>query len=96
MTRKMCASLACAMTITGLLLAAPAAMGIEPRTKEQCVTLFHNLNTSGNGHLTIPEAAKNADMLTVLSAPSLWKRGYITQNEFTPLCAGKRNSAQRD
>ena len=78
------------------LLAGPQTSAAEPRTKEQCASLFHELNTSGNGKLTIQEAAKNTDIMTTLSAPSLWTKGYVTEGEFTPLCvtegpAGPRN-----
>jgi hypothetical protein len=78
------------------LLAGPQTLAAEPRTKEQCTTLFHELNTSGDGKLTIQEAAKNSDLMTTLSAPSLWKKGYMTEEEFTPLCATEGPAGPRN
>ena len=76
------------LAVAGTLpLVSRTAAGNEPRTKEQCTALFHQLNTSGNGKLTVTEAARDQDMATVLSAPSIWKNGFLTETEFTPLCA---------
>ncbi len=73
----------------GALLAGPITKADEPRTKQNCTTLFHELNTSKSGRLTIEEASKSRDVMATLDAPSLWKKGYITEDEFTPLCVTK-------
>ena len=75
------------MAMAGSLILCPlVSQSAESRTKEQCSSLFRELNTSGNGHLTMSEASKNKEMATVLSAPSVWKQGYLTEEDFTPLC----------
>ena len=85
--KSMVSVTAVCLTATGSLLLAPQVCnGAETRTKEQCASLFHELNTSGDGKLTIPEVVKNRDITTALSAPSVWKKGYLTEQDFTPLC----------
>ena len=84
------------MAMAGSLLLCPlVTQAAESRTKEQCTTLFRELNTSGNGHLTMSEASKNKELATALSAPSVWKQGYLTEEDFTPLCVTDTHNEPR-
>lgn len=76
------------LAATGALLLAGAAGAAEAgaRTKEQCTQMFKHLNASGTGKLTLNEAAGDAAIAKELDDPLIWKNGYVTEDEFTPLC----------
>ena len=74
------------LTVGCALAALDLARAAEPRSKEQCAQIFHRLNTSGTGRLTINEVALDAKLARELDDPNVWRNGYVTEDEFTPLC----------
>ena len=71
---------------TAALVTSGVAMAEEMRSKETCSQLFHRLNTSGTGKLTLNEAAQDTAIARALDDPYVWRNGYVTEEEFTPLC----------
>jgi hypothetical protein len=85
------------LAATGALLLAAAAGASDmtgTRTKEQCTELFHHLNASGTGKLTLNEAAGDASIAKELDDPLIWKNGYVTVDQFTPLCMGGKGTSR--
>jgi hypothetical protein len=83
------------LTLTSALLVSDVATAVEARTKEQCAQLFHHLNTSGTGKLTLNELAGDPSIARALDDPYVWRNGYVTEDEFTPLCMnGAKDRAQ--
>jgi hypothetical protein len=76
------------LSVSGALLVTGAASAAESRTKEQCSQLFHHLNASGTGKLTLNEVAGDMAIAKALDDPYVWRNGYVTEDEFTPLCMG--------
>ena len=81
----------CALLLAGAANAAEAGA----RSKEQCTELFKHLNASGTGKLTLNEAAGDAAIAKELDDPLIWKNGYVTEDEFTPLCMTGGKGASR-
>jgi len=73
--------------IGGVLIVPTTGTAADARSKEQCAAIFRQLNTSGSGHLTVNEAAGNPEIARALDDPGIWQKGYLTEEEFTPLCA---------
>ena len=91
---KIGATILAATSALLLATAAGAADVAGARSKEQCTELFHHLNASGTGKLTLNEAAGDSAIAKELDDPLIWKNGYVTVDEFTPLCmsGGKGSS----
>lgn len=86
------------LAATGALLLAAAAGAADmagARSKQQCTELFHHLNASGTGKLTLNEAAGDSSIAKELDDPLIWKNGYVTEDEFTPLCMTGGKGASR-
>jgi len=76
--------------LAGALLAPQLSVAAgEARTPEQCASLFNQLNTSGTGKLTASEAAADPSAAKAFSDPQVQQKGYLTREEFTPLCTGE-------
>ncbi len=58
----------------------------DTRTTEECRTLFRQLNQSGDGRLTLGEIARSQLMTTAPADEGFWRNGYLTEDEFTPIC----------
>jgi hypothetical protein len=78
------------LTATSALAYEPSPQVMAPRNKEQCIALFHQLNVSVNGRLTSTEAASSHELAQALSDPQLWRKGYITEDQFLPVCTGQQ------
>ena len=75
--------------LTGaLLMPQLSAAAGEARTPEQCAALFSQLNISGTGKLTAEEAAANAGIAKAFTDPQVRQKGYLTREEFAPVCMG--------
>jgi len=74
------------MLIGAALIVPTTGTAADTRSKEQCAAIFRQLNTSGSGHLTVNEAAGNPEIARALDDPGIWQKGYLTEQEFTPLC----------
>ncbi len=75
-----------ALSLGGALVVCGVASAQEMRSKESCTQLFHRLNTSGTGKLTLNEASQDVGVAKTLDDPNVWRNGYLTEDEFTPLC----------
>jgi len=84
-------------TLAGVLLVPQlTAVAGEARSLEQCASLFSQLNSSGTGRLTASEAAANASIARAFSDPHVQQKGYLTREEFTPICMGDNQQQGAD
>jgi hypothetical protein len=58
----------------------------SPRTHQECRALFQQLNQHGDGRLTVREIAGSQLMVQGPANEGLWQKGYVTEDEFTPVC----------